>query len=147
METERMFVDTNLFLRYLTNDVPEQADAVEELLHKAAAGNVTLVTSSVVMAEIVWTLESFYQLERKDIREKIVAILNTAGLTVIEGDLVLQAITGYVEKNVDFIDAYNVAWMLSHGITEAYTFNRKHFNRFDGITVHIPEKTQSDNHD
>jgi predicted nucleic-acid-binding protein len=98
METEQMFVDTNLFLRYLTNDVPEQADAVEELLHKAAAGNLTLVTNSVVMAEIVWTLESFYQLERKDIREKIVAILNTAGLIVIEGDLVLQAITGYVEK-------------------------------------------------
>jgi predicted nucleic-acid-binding protein len=147
METERMFVDTNLFLRYLTNDVSEQADAVEELLYKAAAGNVTLVTNSVVMAEIVWTLESFYQLERKDIREKIVAILNTAGLTVIEGDLVLQAITGYVEKNVEFIDAYNAAWMLSRGITEVYTFNRKHFKRFDGINVHIPEKTQSDNYD
>jgi predicted nucleic-acid-binding protein len=147
METERMFVDTNLFLRYLTNDVPEQADAVEELLHKAATGNLTLVTNSVVMAEIVWTLDSFYQLERKDIREKIVAILNTAGLTVIEGDLVLQAITGYVEKNVDFIDAYNAAWMLSRGITEAYTFNRKHFKRFDGISVHIPKKTQGDNHD
>jgi predicted nucleic acid-binding protein len=144
MENEHRFVDTNLFLRYLTNDVPEQADAVEELLHKAANGEVTLLTNSLVIAEIVWTLESFYQLERADIREKVVAILNTPGLKVVDADLVLQAITGYVEKNVDFIDAYNVAWMLSHGITSAYTFDRKHFNRFDGITVHIPEKTPDD---
>ena len=143
MTSERMFVDTNLFLRYLTNDVPEQADAVEELLYKAAVGDVTLVTNNLVMAEIIWTLESFYQLEREDIREKVVAILNTAGLTVIEENLVLQAMTGYVEKNVDFIDAYSIAWMLSHGITEVYTFNRKHFNRFENITVHIPEKMQA----
>lgn len=28
MTPERWFADTNLFLRYLTDDVPEQADAV-----------------------------------------------------------------------------------------------------------------------
>ncbi|MCP4397698.1 MAG: type II toxin-antitoxin system VapC family toxin [bacterium] len=74
MTTDPMFVDTNLFLRYLTNDMPERADAVEELLQKAAAGDVGLVTNSLVMADIVWTLESFYQLEREEIRKKIVAI-------------------------------------------------------------------------
>jgi predicted nucleic acid-binding protein len=127
--------------------VPEQADAVEELLRKAANGEVTLVTNTLVMAEIVWTLESFYRLERTDIKEKVIAILNTPGLKVVEANLVLQAITGYVEKNVEFIDAYSVAWMLSHGITSAYTFDRKHFNRFDGITVHIPENMPDDNQD
>jgi predicted nucleic acid-binding protein len=49
---------------------------------------------------------------------------------------------GYVDLNVDFIDAYNVAWMLSQGITDVHTFDRKHFKRFDAITVHIPKKTQ-----
>lgn len=60
--SERIFVDTNIFLRYLTNDVPEKADAVEELLRRAGAGQVRLVTNSLVIAEIVWTLTSFYQL-------------------------------------------------------------------------------------
>ena len=50
---ERLFLDTNLFLRFLTNDVPAQADAVERLLRRAAAGEVQLVTSSLVIAEIV----------------------------------------------------------------------------------------------
>lgn len=30
------FVDTNLFLRYLTNDAPDQADAVERRFESAA---------------------------------------------------------------------------------------------------------------
>ncbi len=41
MNPERLFADTNLFLRYLTNDIPQQADAVETLLRRAAAGEVT----------------------------------------------------------------------------------------------------------
>jgi hypothetical protein len=36
MSPERTFADTNLFLRYLTNDMPEQAEAFEVLLQKAA---------------------------------------------------------------------------------------------------------------
>jgi len=40
--TERAFIDTNLFLRYLTNDIPEEADRVENLLERAEAGELTL---------------------------------------------------------------------------------------------------------
>ena len=139
MKPEPVFADTNLFLRYLTNDVPEQADAVEQLLHRAAAGEVNLVTNSLVMAEIVWTLESFYQLARNDIQEKILAILNTLGLEVIDGDLVWQAITWYTGQNVDFIDAYNAAWLLAQGMTTAYTFDHKHFSHLKGVIVQVPE--------
>ena len=84
MKLERVFADTNLFLRYLTNDVPAQADAVEHLLHRAAAGEIILVTNTLVVAEIIWTLESFYRLTKDDIQAKILAILNTVGLEVVD---------------------------------------------------------------
>lgn len=48
MKPEPVFADTNLFLRYLTNDVPAQADAVEQLLLEAAAGKVALVTNALI---------------------------------------------------------------------------------------------------
>ncbi len=137
MKPERVFADTNLFLRYLTNDVPAQADAVEELLRQAAAHELSLVTNSLVMAEIVWTLESFYKLTRTAIQEKVLAILNTPGIQIVDDDLVLQGITGYVEKNVDFIDAYNGAWLLKQGMTTACTFDETHFSRLPGVTVRV----------
>jgi predicted nucleic-acid-binding protein len=138
MKTDSTFVDTNLFLRFLTNDVPVQADAVEKLLRQAEQNKLHLVTNSMVIAEIVWTLESYYESEREDIQNKVLAILNTSGLQIPESDLILKAIIWYAEKNVDFIDAYNAAWMDQEGITTIYTFDQKHFARFDDMDVMKP---------
>jgi len=135
---ERVFADTNLFLRYLTNDIPDQADAVERLLHRAAAGEVVLVVHSLVMAEIVWTLESFYGLTRESVKEKVLAMLNTPGLELAESDLILQAIAWYADRRVDFIDAYSAAWMLAQGVTRALTFDQKHFARLERIQAQTP---------
>lgn len=134
----RAFLDTNLFLRYVTNDVPEQADAVEKLLGRAAAGEVRLVTSAMVMAEIVWTLESFYELSRAAIKEILLGIVNTPGLEVETADLIIQAVVWFEEKNVDFIDAYNVAWMMEHELVELWSFDKKHLKRFEQISLNSP---------
>ncbi|MHB8777814.1 MAG: PIN domain-containing protein [Anaerolineales bacterium] len=139
MEAETVFADTNLFLRYLTNDVPAQADLVESLLHRAAKGKVNLVTTSLVIAEIVWTLESYYELDKKEIQTMILGILNTDGLEALDSDLILQAIVHYTDKNVDFIDAFNAAWMVRNDVNKIYTFDQKYFNRFEGIAAELPK--------
>jgi predicted nucleic-acid-binding protein len=138
MKAETCFADTNLFLRFLTNDIPAQANKVEALLRRAGKGETRLITTSMVIAEIVWTLESYYQVPKSEIQDKVLAILNTPGLEVDGADLLLQAAVWYAEKNTDFIDAFNAAWMLKHGVENALTFDQKHFNRFEGITALQP---------
>ena len=59
-----------LKLKYQINDIPEQADQVEQLLQSAQNGEIKLVTTSMVIAEIVWTLGSFYKLSREQIRDR-----------------------------------------------------------------------------
>lgn len=135
---ERAFVDTNLFLRYLTNDVPEQADAVERLLERAETGEIELTTDRLVIAEIVWTLESFYKKNKREVRDAVLAILNTPELRVEATDQLLQAAVWYEEKNVDFIDACIAAQLFAEGPETIYTFNRKHFARFAYLTVEVP---------
>lgn len=138
MEAERCFAYTNLFLRYLTNDIPDQAEAFEVILRRAERGEIPLVTNSLVIAEIVWTLESYYRLPPGEVQDKVLAILNTPGLEVADGDTLLQAILWHVEKSVDFIDAYNAAWMAEQGIHTIITLDQKHFKRLEGINVLIP---------
>src|SRR5260370_13982588 len=139
MEVETVFADTNLFLRYLTNDVPAQADLVQSLLERAGNGNINLITTGLVVAEIVWTMESYYQLDKREIQEMILGMLNTDGLDVIDADLILQAIVLYADKNVDFIDAFNAARMVRNKVDKIYTFDQKHFKRFDGILAELPK--------
>jgi len=134
------FIDTNLLLRYLRNDLPEQADAVEALLKRAAAGNVSLTTNVMVIAELVWTCESFYKLSKQEIRDKIVMILNTPGLQIENYDLLLQATLLYADRNIDFIDAYNGCWAKDQRIPLVFTFDQRHYKRIPGITVKVPPK-------
>jgi uncharacterized protein len=141
LSLERLFADTNVFLRYLTNDVQDQADAVEEMLQRAARGEIVLVTSVMVIAEIVWTPGSFYGLQKSDIQNKVLAILHTPGLEVEDAQMVEQAVNWYVQHNIDFIDAYNASWMLSQGLQKACTFDHKHFSRIHGLTVIVPAKS------
>lgn len=134
----RCFVDANVFLRYLTDDVPEQAERVEDLLRRASSGEVALVTSALVVAEIVWTLESYYGLAKAEVAEKVLAILNTSGLEVEDAEILAEATILYSGANVDFADAYHGAGIRAQRIRCAYTFDRKHFARMEGIVPLSP---------
>ena len=111
---------------------------MEKLFREAADGALELHTSAMVMAEIVWTLESFYNLARPAIRDILLGIVNTPGLEVETADLIIQAVVWFEEKNVDFIDAYNAAWMVEHELLEIYSFDKKHFKRFEQLELKIP---------
>jgi uncharacterized protein len=130
---KRCFVDTNLFIRYLTNDDPAKADRVERLLNDAAAGKVRLVTAEMVLAEVAWVLESAYGLKAAEIAPLIRAILATPGLEVINGSLVEQALVHYEIRKVDFIDGYIAAVIEKNGLEGLYSFDKKHISRLPGI--------------
>ena len=132
------FVDTNLFIRYLTNDDPAKADRVERLLNDAAAGKVQLVTAEMVVAEVVWVLESAYGLKAVDVAPLARGILATPGLEVLNAALVEQALVHYVDKNIDFIDGYIAAVMEHNGLTEIYSFDKKHISRIAGVKRREP---------
>ena len=54
-------LDANVILRFLTNDVPEQADRCIDLLKRVEAGTEEVWLPELVLADIVWTLEKFYR--------------------------------------------------------------------------------------
>jgi uncharacterized protein len=135
---KKAFLDTNLFIRYLTNDDPEKAERVARLLEEAARGEVLLVTAELVLAEVVWVLESAYDMTKKQIAPLIRGILATPGLDVINGRLVAGAIDLYESQNVDFTDGYVVAVMEKHGIGELLSFDRKHRSRSKKVRAQEP---------
>ncbi len=135
MTTAPLFVDTNVFLRFLTNDVPEQAAAAEALFRRAAAGEARLTTNSLVLAELVWVLESYYRLSRSEVRERVLAVAHMEGLHVPEVDMVTEAAFVYETSRVDFIDAYNACWMRQHKLTRVATFDETHFARLEWVSI------------
>jgi uncharacterized protein len=127
------FVDTNLFVRYLTDDDAEKADRVEALLGEASKGKVRVVTADLVLVELIWVLESSYDMKPGEITPMIRAILATPGLEVINGALMARALDHYEGQNIDIVDGYIAALMEKLNITDVYSFDRKHLSRIDSL--------------
>jgi predicted nucleic acid-binding protein len=125
------FVDTNIFLRYLTRDDPDKAQACFELFKRAEANQVTLTATETVIAEVVYVLSSkrTYNLPRDQIRARLYPLLTLQGLRLLQRRTVLRALDLYVVYEIDFEDALIVAHMEQQAIREVYSYDRD----FDGV--------------
>jgi len=130
-EEDRAVIDTNLLIRFLTEDDPEKAKAVESLLSKAGKGEIRILIPSVVIAELVWVLKSFYDMQTGEISELVGAVLNTPGLDTQDKSILREALKTFERKGIDFVDAWILEFARDRNIKTIYTFDRKHFKDID----------------
>jgi predicted nucleic acid-binding protein len=120
---ENKFVDTDIFLRYLAKDDLLKYERCRTMFRKALEGEITISTSGMVIAELIWTLLSYYKVPKAEVVEKVSVILGTENLFIPDKDALADALVLYARKNVDFIDAYNAVFMKSHGLREIYSYD------------------------
>ena len=129
-----VFVDTNVFLRFFTRDIESFYLKARDLFEKGESGKLKLETSDVVIAEIVWVLESYYAFSRVEIKEVVETILETKNLKVANHSRVKEAIALYSTGKMDYIDASNIAYMKAKDFKKVATFDVKHFKNIEGIS-------------
>ena len=111
-------VDTNLIVRFLVNDNPTQALAAEKVFKEN-----DLVLTDMVLAEVVWTLQSFYKFSRQDIVGKLYDFLQAKNL-IFNHELILNSLFIYLNHNVSFVDAYLVAYSEQEELEGIYSFDK-----------------------
>jgi len=120
---ENKFIDTNVFLRYLTKDDPSKYERCRQMFRRALEGEIAISTSAMVIAELIWTLLSYYKVPKAEVIEKVSVILGTENLFVPDKDVLADALVLYAGKNIDFIDAYNAVFMKYQGLREIYSYD------------------------
>lgn len=105
-----VFVDTNVFLRFLARDQEKQYQACRKLFKQAQENKINLITSSLVIFELIWTLVSHYQESKNQIVEKILSLLELSNLKVENREIFFESLLLWQEKNIDFNDAFNFTW-------------------------------------
>lgn len=117
-------LDTNLIVRYLTDDDPEQADAVEELF-RSYEKDTTFVINEVVLAELNWVLISVYNYSKANFIETINQIFNTRNITFSKPVLVKEACEIYAKNEADFSDCYLGVLNRNEDCETTFTFDKK----------------------
>lgn len=117
-------VDSNIFMRWLLNDDKEQADAIAALVRKFEKGGERLWASDTVIAEVVWVLESVYDVSPKDVSQYIESLLDVQTFEFENRERLLRAVELYRAHQVDFIDCYIVASAKDKGIATVLSYDR-----------------------
>lgn len=105
----KYFIDANIFLRVLTGDQKKQFNECRAFLQKVKENKIEAYTSNIILAEIVWTLGSYYSFSKDKITQAVKSILNLSGLKFIDSYDSLKALEFYVKYSIKYIDALIVS--------------------------------------
>lgn len=78
-----------------------------------------------IIAEVVYVLESFYEVERQRVAELVRAIVGFPAIVVVDELLLLRALEVYEVERLDFAEAYLVASAETSGVETIASFDRE----------------------
>ncbi len=126
-------IDTNVIVRYLTGDDPQQAEKVRALI-----GHEPVFVARTVLLEVEWVLRGVYELPSKQIISALRALAGLPDVSVEDPALVAQAMN-WSDAGMDFADALHLA--AATCCKSFLTFDKRlarYGTRFAGIPVSAP---------
>lgn len=116
-------IDTNVLVRYLTQDDAGQARKANALVESATARREKLHLDGVVLCELVWVLRGAYGFDRATILGALEGILAVGQFSIADRDLVRRALAAYRDGRGDFADYLLGARNVAAGCTTTVTFD------------------------
>jgi predicted nucleic-acid-binding protein len=117
-------LDTNVLVRFLTQDDPAQSRAATDLITGLTADAPGFVCRE-VMVELVWVLERAYGLDRAQVAAAIEGLLAATEIEVEAADDVGSALYRYRDDGFGFADLMIAAASKRAGAAVLVTFDRK----------------------
>ena len=127
-------IDTNILLRSVVGDVPEQAEAAGQLLDRIAQGEWSGFVPITVVQEFVFVLERTYSVPRADVAGAIRDMIAITNLEVEYADVVLDCLDSYtVRQGISIPDAFHCALARARYGGAIVSFDRK-LSSIPGVT-------------
>jgi predicted nucleic-acid-binding protein len=120
-------LDTNILVRYLTFDDPKQTARALEVIDSLSVENPGFI-SLVVIAELVWVLESFYRLTKTEVVSSLETLLRSKELTVERAEIAWQALNNFKASRGGYSDCLIERIGHAAGCRYTLTFDQKASN-------------------
>lgn len=136
---KRYLVDTNVFLRALVREDERSHRACVTFLELVRFGTVSAYTSPLVLAEITWTLKSYYSLSKPEVLVAQKSILALKHLRIEAHECVDSAVVLFATHNVKFVDALLASSpAIQSGVYAIVSYDRE-FDRLEGVVRVEPQ--------
>jgi predicted nucleic acid-binding protein len=127
------WADTNLFVSLFADESHPLHVRALDLFRRVADGSLRLIVTPVVMAELVYVVESLFRWRRRTVAERLGELIASEGLDVRETDALERALELYgATARLDFADAYLAGCALMAGPSRVASLDRA-FDRLAGV--------------
>lgn len=105
---KELILDTNVFIRFLIKDVPFQFEKAQRVFKKIEEQKTKGLVSILVINEIIWILENFYELKREIYLSQLLKLLALKNIKLIEvkKSLLIKVLQEMEKHKFDFTDIY-----------------------------------------
>lgn len=105
---KKVFIDTNIFVRYLVKDNPQQLLRAKKLIEDIEQNKVNGLISLLVVNETLWILENYYDLKRNNFIPAFMHLLALKNVKIIEvkKEIILNVLAKMQLRKIDFTDLY-----------------------------------------
>lgn len=117
-------LDTNVLVRYLTQDDPAQSALATRLIESKLSAAEPGYIGLVVLVETAWVLQSLYRATAAELRATIGDLLDSRQLVVEQRAVVAQALATSASSNTEFPDALIAECAMAAGCKKTMTFDR-----------------------
>jgi predicted nucleic-acid-binding protein len=132
--TRSAFLATNVLLRHILQDQPDQSSRATALFHKAGSGEVSLYAADSVIFEAVYILSKQFGATRHEIAESLQEALDIPAFIVSNRDALQSALTFWTPHGgLSFVDCFHLAMAAQLGLDHIYTFGQK-MDRYPGVS-------------
>jgi predicted nucleic-acid-binding protein len=97
-------LDTNVLVRFLVEDDPEQTERARKLLEKAIESGSPCFVSDIVLCELVWVLDRSYKVDRDEIGRVLGRLARARHLAFASMEMFLRALDAYTNGLGGFAD-------------------------------------------
>ena len=118
-------IDTNVLVRYITQDDESQAIAATEFIENCCSAGSTIFINHIVICELVWVLKKCYKLSKPKTISTIEYILKIVQFSIENPQIIWQALSDYKKGTADFADYVVSRTNRFHSCDETVTFDKK----------------------
>ncbi len=116
MNSPRYLLDANIILRFITGDHPDHLRRAQAVFQAAAANECRLLLTPWIIAEVVFTLQSFYQVPREETASHLLTVINSTGVETLDHDMLADGLNRFARTNISFVDCLLAAQSHALGI-------------------------------
>lgn len=117
-------LDTNVLVRYITQDEPAQAALASDLIENRLSIDNPGFVSAVALVELAWVLESGYACDRATVSKVLDRILRARQLIVENAEVTWRAMRAFTAGRADFADCMIERAANARGCDHTLTFDR-----------------------